>query len=66
LRGRGWRRKILTTFLPATGIGARDIVTVATSAIRDASNQAAFLERARAQTGLEVRVISRDEEAYYY
>lgn len=56
---------VFAHFLEATGIGARDVAAVATSAIRDASNQAAFLERVRAETGLEVRVISREEEAYY-
>ena len=44
---------------------AQDIKPVATSAIRDASNQHVFLDRVRDETGLEVRVLSRDEEAYY-
>ena len=38
---------------------------VATSAIRDASNQAGFLEEVRRRTWLEVRVLEREEEARY-
>jgi exopolyphosphatase/guanosine-5'-triphosphate,3'-diphosphate pyrophosphatase len=57
--------EVFAHFLKATAIGAQDVAAVATSAIRDASNQAAFLERVRTQTGLEVRVISREQEAYY-
>jgi exopolyphosphatase / guanosine-5'-triphosphate,3'-diphosphate pyrophosphatase len=46
-------------FCRATGIG--DVVAVATSAIRDASNRDEFLERA----ALDVRVLSTEEEAFY-
>jgi exopolyphosphatase / guanosine-5'-triphosphate,3'-diphosphate pyrophosphatase len=52
-------------FCAATGIGAGDIKTVATSAIRDAANQPVFLDRVRRETGLEVRVLSREEEATF-
>jgi exopolyphosphatase/guanosine-5'-triphosphate,3'-diphosphate pyrophosphatase len=38
---------------------------VATSAIRDASNGGAFLEQVRLRTGLDVRVLSREQEARY-
>ncbi len=38
---------------------------VATSAIRDAENAEAFLARARAQTSLPIRVLSREQEARY-
>jgi exopolyphosphatase/guanosine-5'-triphosphate,3'-diphosphate pyrophosphatase len=38
---------------------------VATSAIRDAGNQAAFLEAARSRSGLEVEVLSGEDEARY-
>jgi exopolyphosphatase/guanosine-5'-triphosphate,3'-diphosphate pyrophosphatase len=38
---------------------------VATSAIRDASNSAAFLARARKRTRLPIRVLSREQEAQY-
>jgi exopolyphosphatase/guanosine-5'-triphosphate,3'-diphosphate pyrophosphatase len=50
-------------FCRATGV--EDIKPVATSAIRDAANQKAFLDAARERTGLEVRVLSREEEARY-
>jgi exopolyphosphatase/guanosine-5'-triphosphate,3'-diphosphate pyrophosphatase len=50
-------------FCRATGI--EDVQPVATSAIRDAANQGAFLDAARERTGLEVRVLSRAEEARY-
>src|SRR4051795_6172224 len=50
-------------FCRATGIV--DVRPVATSAIRDASNQAAFLEEARKRTWLEIRVLEREEEARY-
>jgi exopolyphosphatase / guanosine-5'-triphosphate,3'-diphosphate pyrophosphatase len=42
--------------------GAQDVVAVATSAVREASNGEEFLRRVRAQTGLEVRVLSGAEE----
>ena len=50
-------------FCAATGIEA--IRPVATSAIRDASNQAEFLERARERSGLEVEVLAGEAEARY-
>jgi exopolyphosphatase/guanosine-5'-triphosphate,3'-diphosphate pyrophosphatase len=50
-------------FCRATGV--EDVRPVATSAIRDAANQGAFLRAARERTGLDVRVLSREEEARY-
>jgi exopolyphosphatase/guanosine-5'-triphosphate,3'-diphosphate pyrophosphatase len=50
-------------FCRATGVD--EIRPVATSAIRDAANQADFLKAARDQTGLEVEVLSPEQEAYY-
>lgn len=43
--------------------GASKIVSVGTSAMREAKNQQAFLERLKAETGLDVKVISGEEEA---
>ncbi len=43
--------------------GVEEIVAVCTSATRDANNQAEFLERMRAETGVEFRIISGLEEA---
>ncbi len=57
--------EVFAHFTKATGIGAEDIQAVATSAIRDATNQQEFLERVREETGLEVRVLSREEEANF-
>ena len=50
-------------FCRATGI--TDVRAVATSAIRDAANQADFLEAARSRTWLEVEVLEREAEARY-
>ncbi|HEY1015696.1 MAG TPA: Ppx/GppA phosphatase family protein [Herpetosiphonaceae bacterium] len=41
------------------------IVAVATSAVRDAANQASFLAQVKEETGLDLRVLSGEEEAYY-
>ena len=57
--------EVFAHFCAATGIGARDIKAAATSAIRDAANRDVFLERVRAQTGLRVQVLSREEEATF-
>jgi exopolyphosphatase/guanosine-5'-triphosphate,3'-diphosphate pyrophosphatase len=43
--------------------GAKEIITVGTSAIREAKNQSDFLLRLRNETGLTVRVISGEDEA---
>ena len=50
-------------FCRASGI--ERVRPVATSAIRDAANQAQFLDAALARSGLEVEVLSREEEARY-
>ncbi len=42
-----------------------DIVAVATSAVREAKNREAFLERVKRESGIDVRVLSGEEEAYY-
>jgi len=56
---------VFSHFCTAMGIGAEDIQAVATSAIRDATNRSVFLQRVRSETGLEVRVLSREEEARF-
>jgi exopolyphosphatase/guanosine-5'-triphosphate,3'-diphosphate pyrophosphatase len=43
----------------------RRVIPVATAATRDAANQAEFLSKVRAQTGLRLRVLTGEEEAYY-
>ena len=57
--------EVFAHFCAARGIPRDHIQPVATSAIRDASNQQVFLDRVRDRTGLEVRVLSREEEAWY-
>jgi exopolyphosphatase/guanosine-5'-triphosphate,3'-diphosphate pyrophosphatase len=55
--------ELFAHFCRATHI--EEIHPVATSAIRDATNQAEFLEAAKQRAGLDVRVLSREEEARY-
>ncbi len=55
--------QIFAGFCAASGI--TDIIAVGTSAIRDAQNQARFLQRMEKEAGLHVRVLSGEEEAYY-
>jgi exopolyphosphatase/guanosine-5'-triphosphate,3'-diphosphate pyrophosphatase len=54
---------VFASFLEASGVDRVD--AVATSAIRDARNRDELLARIRRRTGLEVRVISGAEEAWY-
>jgi exopolyphosphatase/guanosine-5'-triphosphate,3'-diphosphate pyrophosphatase len=41
------------------------VIATATSAVRDATNRDEFLNRVRRETGLALRVLSGEEEAYY-
>lgn len=43
--------------------GAEEVIAIATSAVRDASNGEAFAEAAKSQAGVYVRIISGEEEA---
>jgi exopolyphosphatase/guanosine-5'-triphosphate,3'-diphosphate pyrophosphatase len=54
---------VFASFLDASGVDRVDVV--ATSAIRDAPNRDELLGEIRRRTGLEVRVISGAEEAWY-
>lgn len=47
----------------AEGYGIRDIVAIATSAVRDAANREEFISTVGDRTGIEVKVISGEEEA---
>jgi exopolyphosphatase/guanosine-5'-triphosphate,3'-diphosphate pyrophosphatase len=47
------------------GLDERELDAVATSAIRDAQNGGAFLDQVRLRTGLDVRILSREQEARY-
>ncbi|PJF37135.1 MAG: Ppx/GppA family phosphatase, partial [Candidatus Thermofonsia Clade 1 bacterium] len=55
--------RLYAAFCRASGID--DIIAVATSAVREASNRAEFLSRVQRETGIQVRVLSGTEEAYY-
>jgi exopolyphosphatase / guanosine-5'-triphosphate,3'-diphosphate pyrophosphatase len=52
-------------FCVAMNIPDEAIFAVATSAVRDAANQAQFLARVAKEAQLKVRVLSEKEEAYY-
>ncbi len=56
---------VFAHFCKASGLGGETVDAVATSAIRDAANSEEFLRLARERTGLEIRVLSREAEAYY-
>jgi len=49
----------------ATSFGARKILCVATSALRDAPNGNEFISRIRRDFGLQIKVIDGEKEAYY-
>jgi exopolyphosphatase/guanosine-5'-triphosphate,3'-diphosphate pyrophosphatase len=55
--------ELFAHFCRATGI--TDVRPLATSAIREASNRDEYLRRARVRSGLEVRVLAREEEARF-
>jgi exopolyphosphatase / guanosine-5'-triphosphate,3'-diphosphate pyrophosphatase len=55
--------RVFAAFCATHGIHADAIDAVATSAIRDAPNGPAFVQRARRATGLPIRVLSGEEEA---
>jgi exopolyphosphatase / guanosine-5'-triphosphate,3'-diphosphate pyrophosphatase len=56
---------VFERFCAAHGLGTGDVHAVATSAIRDAANGERFLKAARAASGLNIEVISGDEEARF-
>lgn len=52
-------------FCRATGLTGDSVSALATSAIREATNGDRFVSRAREASGLDIRVLSPDEEARY-
>jgi exopolyphosphatase/guanosine-5'-triphosphate,3'-diphosphate pyrophosphatase len=56
---------VFAHFCRASGIDDRHVDAVATSAIRDARNAEGFLARARERFSAPIRVLSREQEAYY-
>jgi exopolyphosphatase/guanosine-5'-triphosphate,3'-diphosphate pyrophosphatase len=57
--------RVFAAFCSTSGIAVGEVDAVATSAIRDAPNGGAFVERAHAETGLPIRVLSGEQEALY-
>ncbi len=57
--------KVFARFCRANGLAAEDVQPIATSAIRDASNRDEFVRRAIDATGLQVEVLSAEDEARY-
>jgi len=55
--------RMYAAFCRASNI--QDIVAVATSAVREAANRVEFLSRVQRETGISVRLLSGEEEAYY-
>jgi exopolyphosphatase/guanosine-5'-triphosphate,3'-diphosphate pyrophosphatase len=49
----------------ARGMGADEVLAVATSAVREAEDGEAFIQRLRDQTGIHIEVISGETEARY-
>jgi exopolyphosphatase / guanosine-5'-triphosphate,3'-diphosphate pyrophosphatase len=59
-------REALQDFMAvAAGAGARRTVALATAAVREATNGTEFVQRLRQRTGLDIRIVSGDEEARY-
>ena len=54
---------VFERFCAAGGLRGKSVHTVATSAIREAANQADFLRAARSATGLGIEVLSEEQEA---
>jgi len=57
--------EVFAHFCRAQGIDAFSTEAVATSAIRDAANGKEFVERVCSEVGLDVHVLSKEEEAYF-
>ena len=57
--------RVFAAFCATSGVAPGAVEAVATSAIRDAPNGGAFVDRAHAETGLPIRVLAGDEEALY-
>jgi exopolyphosphatase/guanosine-5'-triphosphate,3'-diphosphate pyrophosphatase len=56
---------VFKRFCVAKELMRADVHTIATSAIRDASNRDQFLRQARKETGLKIEVLSAEDEARY-
>jgi len=56
---------VFARFCRANRLSSEQIHAVATSAIRDATNQQDFLARAKEETGVDIQVLSERDEAFY-
>ncbi|MBV9140617.1 MAG: Ppx/GppA family phosphatase [Pseudonocardiales bacterium] len=56
-------RTVHEALTSAAAMGCEDLMAFATSAMRDASNSAAVLDRVRTETGIELKVLTGEEEA---
>ena len=56
---------VFARFCRANRLSSEQIHAVATSAIRDATNQQEFLARAKRETGVDIEVLSARDEAFY-
>lgn len=56
---------VFARFCRANRLAPDHIHAIATSAIRDATNREAFIARAHAETGVEIKVLSARDEAFY-
>jgi exopolyphosphatase/guanosine-5'-triphosphate,3'-diphosphate pyrophosphatase len=56
---------VFERFCRANGLAPENVHAIATSAIRDATNQDEFLARARERTGLTIEVLDSKDEAYF-
>ncbi|KAA2264868.1 Ppx/GppA family phosphatase [Solihabitans fulvus] len=58
-------RTVAATKASAARLGCEDLMAFATSAVREAGNSAEVLDRVRRETGVELRVLSGEDEARY-
>lgn len=58
-------RAVARARVTAAAAGCEELLAFATSALRDAHNSAAVLARVRAETGVDLHVLSGDDEARY-
>ncbi len=58
--------KVIKEFVnAASAMKARKIMCVATSAVRDAPNRAEFVSKIKSETGIQIKVIEGEREAYF-
>ena len=56
---------VFERFCRANRLAPQDVHPIATSAIRDAANRDEFIARAREETGMEIEILSAQDEARY-